>query len=140
VIVRIEGALGFGTEKRSCSILVVDDDSLILEILRERLESEGFGVITHNQPIGTSAVILLKRPDVVLLDISLPGLSGAALSRLPVLRSTPIIYHSSKCQEELDRLVKENNVLGAIQKTSDTAKFMLELRTLLSRLFSKDTN
>src|SRR5687767_8060865 len=96
--------------KKTWSILIVDDDELVLEILRERLESEGFHVITHNQPIGTSTVILANKPDVVLLDISLPGLSGAALSRLPVLRSTPIIYHSSKRQEELDRLVKENNV------------------------------
>ena len=120
-----------GRRKR---VLVIDDDPVALGIVRVRLEAEGFKVITHDNSLGTSALVLREQPHVILLDISMPGLSGNSLARLSALRGTPIIYHSSKSQDELDRLVRETKVLGAIRKTSDAGKFVAEFYLLLRRV------
>lgn len=60
-------------------ILVVDDDQHIGNLLEEALAAEGYGVSRAYS--GTEAQLLLERerPDLVLLDLMLPGLSGEAL-------------------------------------------------------------
>ena len=57
-------------------ILVVDDDKNICELLRLYLEKEGYSVILSND--GEEAIVKFNalKPDLVLLDIMLPGLDG----------------------------------------------------------------
>ena len=66
-------------------ILVVDDDIHIGNLLQEALEAEGFRVSRAYS--GTEAVLALdrERPDLILLDLMLPGLSGEQV--LPRLAS-----------------------------------------------------
>ena len=61
-------------------IAVVDDDMDIGNMLQEVLERAGYGVLRAYS--GTEALLLLERqrPDLVLLDLMLPGLSGEARS------------------------------------------------------------
>ena len=75
-------------------ILVVDDDQHIGNLLEEALRAEGYGVSRAYS--GTEAQLLLERekPDLVLLDLMLPGLSGEAL--LPRLSGIPVIVVSAK--------------------------------------------
>lgn len=75
-------------------ILVVDDDQHIGNLLEEALAAEGYGVSRAYS--GTEAQLLLERerPDLVLLDLMLPGLSGEAL--LPKLQGIPVIVVSAK--------------------------------------------
>ena len=75
-------------------ILVVDDDQHIGNLLEEALRAEGYGVSRSYS--GTEAQLLLERekPDLVLLDLMLPGLSGEAL--LPRLSGIPVIVVSAK--------------------------------------------
>ena len=75
-------------------ILVVDDDQHIGNLLEEALAAEGYGVSRAYS--GTEAQLLLERerPDLVLLDLMLPGLSGEAL--LPKLQGIPAIVVSAK--------------------------------------------
>ena len=75
-------------------IAVVDDDPYIGNMLEEVLEKSGYGVLRAYS--GTEAVLLLEkdRPDLVLLDLMLPGLSGEQV--LPKLRGIPVIVVSAK--------------------------------------------
>lgn len=75
-------------------ILVIDDDIHIGNLLQEALEAEGYRV--GRAYSGTEAVLALDyaRPDLILLDLMLPGLSGEEV--LPRLAGIPVIIVSAK--------------------------------------------
>jgi DNA-binding response OmpR family regulator len=87
-------------------ILVVDDERRIVDVVVYVLEQNGLHVITA--PDGDTGLRLFRErePDLVLLDLKLPGLSGMDLFReMRQLRPhVPVIMISSKC-EEVDRIV-----------------------------------
>ena len=76
------------------TIAVIDDDIDIGNMLEEVLEKEGYAVMRAYS--GTEAVYLLseKHPDLVLLDLMLPGLSGEEV--LPRIKEIPVIVISAK--------------------------------------------
>ena len=76
------------------NILVIDDDLHIGNVLEETLTNVGYGVIRAYS--GTEAVLLLSqvKPDLVLLDLMLPGLSGEEV--LPHIKGIPVIIMSAK--------------------------------------------
>ncbi len=82
----------------SAVIAVVDDDVYIGDMLEELLRREGYGVLRAYS--GTEAVLLLEgsRPDLVLLDLMLPGLSGEAV--LSHLTGVPVIVLSARAGVE----------------------------------------
>ncbi|MBT9461873.1 MAG: sigma 54-interacting transcriptional regulator [Rugosibacter sp.] len=74
-------------------ILLVDDDDDLLRLLAIRLEGAGYGVLTTNKAEQALAMISLERPHLVITDLRMPGMDGAALfeairamhSSLPVI-------------------------------------------------------
>jgi DNA-binding response OmpR family regulator len=87
------------------TILVVDDEPKIVTIARDYLEHAGFAVLTAAD--GNDAVALARRrhPDLVVLDIGLPGLDGLAVTReLRRDSAIPIVMLTAR-DDEVDRLV-----------------------------------
>jgi DNA-binding response OmpR family regulator len=84
---------------KSASILVVDDDPEIVAMLSARLSKRGYKVSTASD--GHKAIELAKRerPDVVLLDVMMPGKSGwevaRALKQDPVTQGSKIVMVSA---------------------------------------------
>ena len=80
-------------------ILIVDDDLHIGNMVEEVLTKEGYGVLRAHS--GTEAVLLLsqQRPDLVLLDLMLPGLSGEEV--LPKIKGIPVIIVSAKVDVDI---------------------------------------
>lgn len=76
------------------TIAIIEDDTYIGGLLEETLIQEGYSVIRAYS--GTEALLLLekRRPDLILLDLMLPGLSGEEL--LPRLKGIPVIVLSAK--------------------------------------------
>ncbi|MBR6745304.1 MAG: response regulator transcription factor [Clostridia bacterium] len=76
------------------TIAIIDDDIHIGNMLEEVLTKEGYGVLRAYS--GTEALLLLsqKTPDLILLDLMLPGLSGEEI--LPKIKSVPVIVVSAK--------------------------------------------
>ena len=58
------------------SIHIIDDDSEIRELLRELFESDEYEVSTFNSAEDAHPYILRENPDLILLDIGLPGMDG----------------------------------------------------------------
>ena len=84
---------------KSASILVVDDDPEIVAMLSARLSKRGYKVSTASD--GNKAIELAKRerPDVVLLDVMMPGKSGREVARAlkqdPVTQGSKIVMVSA---------------------------------------------
>jgi CheY-like chemotaxis protein len=86
-------------------VLIIDDDQAHLETTRELLEDEGYAVDLQAGPFGATERIMVTRPDLVLLDVNMPALSGQTL--LPILKGreqtkdTPVVLFSSNDEETL---------------------------------------
>jgi DNA-binding response OmpR family regulator len=63
-------------------ILLVDDDAAILEMMAKLLRHRGHEVQTCATPFGVSALIVRDKPEVVVIDVMMPGLGGASLAAL----------------------------------------------------------
>ena len=64
-----------------CRVVVIDDDSDTLEILGRLLRDQGADVVPVDHPGAALATILGVMPDVLLVDIAMPGLDGVSLIR-----------------------------------------------------------
>lgn len=106
-------------------IMIIDDDVYIGNMLREALSSEGYETVQAYS--GTEALLLLEKeePDVILLDLMLPGLSGEEL--LPKIKKIPVIVVSAKIgvDDKVDLL------LGG---AADYITKPFEIRELLARI------
>ena len=122
-------------------VMVVDDEPVTLEVTRALLESRGYDVVTRDGAMGSTAAILRERPDVVLLDIRLPVLSGDELLKaiteqglIPEGKRPAFILYSGVDDSTLHRLVEETGALGGIKKTTDLAAFASAFELLLRRV------
>ncbi len=108
-------------------ILIIDDDIHINEMLENVLTKEGYAV--NHAYSGTEALLVLKEhdPDLILLDLMLPGLNGEEI--LPQIRDIPVMVVSAKAD-----LVDKVNLLkgGAI----DYVTKPFEIEELLARILT----
>jgi CheY-like chemotaxis protein len=80
------------------SVLLVDDDPLVLAATSRYLAKRGMRTVCADSPFGVSALVRKEAPDVIVLDCHMPGLDGAHLMRIlrtsPRTASTPVVLHS----------------------------------------------
>ena len=69
------------TEQR-VRALVVDDESALVRVVAEYLEREGFEVVTQADGVAALALTRGTEPDVVVLDVRMPGMTGIELGQL----------------------------------------------------------
>lgn len=87
------------------SVLIVDDDSKLVELLQLYFEKDGFVVFTANDGLTALKTAREKEPDILVLDLMLPGMDGWDICR--TLRrgsEVPILMLTARA-EESDRLV-----------------------------------
>lgn len=101
-------------------ILVVDDDPVHLVCARDLLEAEGYQVVIHPRGLGASERVMTERPDLVLVDMNMPALSGEGL--VSVLRSrehtrsVPILLYSSNDEVTLRQAADRLGIEGYVGK------------------------
>ncbi len=115
-------------------ILVVDDEKNICDLLRMYLEKEGFAVVMAHNGVDAVKTFASENPDLVLLDIMLPGLDGWQVCR--EIRKTsekPIIMLTAK-DEVFDKVLGLE--LGAddyVTKPFDTKEIIARIKAVLRR-------
>ena len=113
------------------TIAIIDDDIHIGNMIEEVLRYEGYNVLRAYS--GTEALYLLEqnKPDLVLLDLMLPGLSGEEV--LPHIKNIPVIVISAK----VDVQDKVNLLLGGaadyLTKPFDTAELLARITVQLRK-------
>jgi two-component system, OmpR family, alkaline phosphatase synthesis response regulator PhoP len=114
-------------------VLVVDDERDIVELVTYNLEREGFTVIPAYDGETALAEARMHTPDLILLDLMLPGIQGMEVCKLirndPSLNSIPIIMITAK-SDEIDR------VLGLEMGADDYITKPFSVRELVARIHS----
>src|SRR5882724_6769495 len=120
---------------QSRTILIIDDNAVVLEMTRSTLEMAGFRVLTHDRTIGAIGIILEQRPDLVLLDVNMPNSSGDSLAdilaRTRSTRGTVVVLHSSLPANALRMKALATGAQGFIQKTSVQAELIRQVHAFL---------
>jgi twitching motility two-component system response regulator PilH len=84
-------------------ILVVDDSATERHMLKDLLTKAGYDVLSSENGEDAIAKARLMKPDLILMDVVMPGLNGfqatRAISRDPLTKSIPVIMCTSKSQE-----------------------------------------
>lgn len=92
-------------EKEAKTILIVDDEPSIRDLLRYNLEKEGYNIIEASDGITGVNMALEQKPDLMLLDIMLPKLDGLSVcKRVKNSLNIPIIMLTAK-SEEIDTIL-----------------------------------
>jgi DNA-binding response OmpR family regulator len=119
------------------TILVVDDEPKIADLARDYLEHAGFSVRTARDGEAALAVVRRDRPDLVVLDLGLPGLDGLDVTRAIRRDSNlPVIMLTAR-DDELDKLVGLE--LGAddyLTKPFSPRELVARVRAVLRRVDS----
>jgi putative nucleotidyltransferase with HDIG domain len=69
------------------SVLIVDDDLLILELLSQMLKRAGFTTTCHTSPLEALSAVELERPEVIIADFVMPEMNGIAFLEMSIARS-----------------------------------------------------
>ncbi len=117
--------------------LVVDDDQALQEVLRDVLEAEGYTVVTADDGEQALRQWDEARPDLVLLDIRMPGMDGYEVCRRlrqwDPRRTTPIIMLTALSAEADELRGLEVGADDYMTKPFNTRELTARMRTVLSR-------
>jgi CheY-like chemotaxis protein len=117
------------TNSMSKTILVVDDEPVVVEIAKRKLEERGYEVHTAGDGEEALAVLKVKIPDLIILDIQMPKMNGYTFmmekSKTPEYVKIPVIVLTA--YNEMEPLFKRHGVKGYLLKP-------LKLQDLLDKV------
>lgn len=122
-------------EQEAWQILIVEDDERLAELTREYLESNGLCVSVEGDGALAAARIIAEQPDLVILDLMLPGLDGLQVCRL--LRDDsaglPILMLTARDDSHDQVLGLEMGADDYVTKPCEPRVLLARVRTLLRR-------
>lgn len=117
----------------SKKILVIDDDLEIIELLRKRLESHQYTVITATDGVAGFNLAQEQKPDLIVLDIVMPHMDGYTfvqeLKRNGDLKKTPVIVITAKA--DMEQLFLSEGVNACFLKPIQTQAFLEKVNSLI---------
>jgi DNA-binding response OmpR family regulator len=121
-------------------ILIVEDDQRIAMALVIRLKANGYAASVAPDAFAGASQARTTKPDLILLDISMPGGNGLQLAetflRMPETSGTPVIFITASKDPELLEKVMELGAIGLFEKPFDTEKLL----SSIDRNFNKTTD
>lgn len=124
---------------RRYTILVVDDDPDILKLVKANIDREKYKIISTDDGESAEAIILSRRPDLVILDINIPGKNGLEVCRSlrgdKATQNLPIIILSGR-KEQVDRnLGLEFGADDYVTKPFNPQELLLRVNNVLKRVY-----
>ena len=128
-------------ERNKKTILIIDDEKPIVDILVYNLEKEGYKTLSANDGIEGVDLALKENPDLILLDIMLPKMDGLSVcKKIRLNLNVPILMLSAK-DEEIDKILGLE--LGAddyITKPFSVRELMARVKANLRKSELRDEN
>lgn len=131
-----------GRERRAPVVLVVDDEQVNVEVISAFLGDQGYDVLPASSGEQALELCQLRKPDLALFDLKMPGMDGVALCRrfreTPELAAVPVIFITGNTDE--DGLVEcfEAGAVDFLTKPVRVAELLQRVRTHLELKFSRD--
>lgn len=126
-------------------ILLIEDDALSLKLMKDVLEAYGHEVAQAVNGLAGLALARERVPDLVVIDIGLPGMDGAEVTRTlkadPAVRNVPVLAVSAYAMPADEARMRDAGCDGFMTKPLRFTDFVIEVGRLLtdaSRLSVRD--
>ena len=118
-------------------VMMVDDEPLMTELIQAHLEDDGYSnFVVCNQPLQALELLRREKPDVLLLDLMMPGLSGfevlATMRADRELRFTPVIVLTAATGADSKLRALQLGATDFLSKPVDASELVLRLRNTLA--------
>ncbi|MBZ0169549.1 histidine kinase [Candidatus Methylomirabilis lanthanidiphila] len=118
-------------------ILIVEDDPLGRELAKEILHDAGYAVLSLEDGVGLLERVKIERPDIILMDLQLPGTDGVTLARQlkadDETRSIPVVMTTAYAQPESYVQAIEAGCAAYLTKPINSKLLLKAVATLLKR-------
>jgi DNA-binding response OmpR family regulator len=115
------------TKSKVKKVLVVDDDPVVIRLVKELLKTQGFAVETAKDGIDAMIMVQKNKPDLIILDIMMPELNGydvlKTLKFQEDYKKIPIILLTAR-EQELDKRISQMMGIDYLQKPLDRELFL----------------
>jgi len=121
-------------------VLVIDDSEMVLEATQLALEDGCLEVVTLSSPALFPTTLNRQKPDLVLLDVGMPIMSGdslVTLTRKNRLHQCPIVLYSDRSEADLQTLATACGANGYVKKTSDPVALVKAVKKFLPAIIEK---
>ena len=126
----------------TATILVVDDEPDLVELLQYALEAEGFTVLTAGDGVEGLAVAEAEKPDLLVVDIMMPRMDGIELTEQVrergALRLTPILMLTARTDERDEIAGLEAGADDYLPKPVSPKRLVSRVKALLRRIERED--
>ena len=116
-------------------ILLVDDEEGFLSVIKEALEIRGFDIVTARSAIEAGLELSSKKPDLILMDIKMPGIDGlqacAAIKKNPDTNNIPIMVVSAISEEAQIKRANKIGISDYFVKPVDIEKLVNRIKETL---------
>ena len=120
-------------------ILVVDDDPQTLRYVRDTLADAGYTVLVTGEPEDLSRIVRKEQPQLILLDLVLPGTDGIELMRyIPELAGIPVMFISAYGRDETIARALQSGAADYIVKPFSPTELTARVRAVLRRRADPD--
>lgn len=118
------------------TVLIIEDEPNIVEAIRFILQRDGWQVVAHDTGVAALETIRAARPDLLILDVSLPGRSGmdilADLRADPATQALPVLMLTARGQARDREMAERMGASRFMTKPFSNAEVLDALRQLLA--------
>ena len=117
------------------TVLIVEDNELNMKLFHDLLEAHGYATVQTRNGVEVMNLAREHRPDLILMDIQLPEVSGLEVTRWlkddEELRSIPVIAITAFAMKGDEERIREGGCEAYLSKPISVAKFLETVRTYL---------
>jgi len=125
-----------GLNRMAKTILIADDEPSVVKILGMRLRANGYQVIAAHDGATTIELANQKKPDLIILDIKMPGKSGYSvfqdIREAVCTRSIPVVFFSALPPDQARDKATQLGADGFIPKSADPDDMLTKIQEILS--------
>jgi two-component system cell cycle response regulator DivK len=117
------------------TVLIVEDNELNMKLFHDLLEAHGYSTVQTRNGVDVMSLAREHRPDLILMDIQLPEVSGLEVTRWlkddEELRSIPVVAITAFAMKGDEERIREGGCEAYLSKPISVAKFLETVRTYL---------